>query len=127
MKAPVLELSLLPEVECTRNLCIGSSLGNILLAHYHFVVVEVVVNKEISTTLLVLLEHFEGKGNKLTVGTESIQNLSVGLCLCTKLQAQRISKAITNRKCRSWFKIIVSYYSFKYVQESLLLSNRLQS
>ena len=34
---------------------------------------------------------------------------------------------ITNRKCRSWFKIIVSYYSFKYVQESLLLSNRLQS
>ena len=85
VQAPVLQRGVVPEVERAGNLGVRSALRHVLAAHHHLVVVEVVVDEEIGATPVVLLEHLQGEGYVLAVGTEVIQNLCVGLRLgeCT--------------------------------------------
>ena len=48
------------------------------------VVVEVVVDKEVRVTPLVLLEHLKRKGYELAVAAEIVEHLSVYLRLCLR-------------------------------------------
>ena len=62
------------------NLGIGAALCYVWAVRVHLVVVEVVVNEKVGASPFVLLEHLQGQGYILTVVTEIIKNLCIGLC-----------------------------------------------
>ena len=73
------------------------------------VIVEVVVDKEVRVTPLVLLEHLKRKSYELAVAAEIVEHLSVYLRLCLR-RGEKESRQKYGNGCK-----FVSFHYFKRV------------
>ena len=91
MQAEIFEVAVLPEIDSALNLEIASISRPAVPKALEILVgrVVVVVDEEEGVTELVALEHLEGGGHVLTILTEIVKRLDIGLGLRGKREGQR--------------------------------------